>query len=130
MLLKKRVSDAKVVLILSGYYPQVRLLQSRINQVARDIHILKIECSTIDQAQGREADIVVLSLTRSNRNSKVGFLRELERVNVAVSRARELLYIVGDDRFILRADNAESLQKVLGHIRKTSDDCSFVELKK
>ncbi len=129
LLIKKGVRKAPVVLILSGYEAQLRLMKSRIKQIERDIKSLEIECSTIDQAQGREADIVILSLTRSNMNNRVGFLRELERVNVAISRARELLYIVGDDLFVLRADNAEHLQKVLDYIKRTPGDCYFTELK-
>ncbi|MDD5702144.1 MAG: AAA domain-containing protein, partial [Dehalococcoidales bacterium] len=128
-LVRKRVSDEKKVLILSGYDAQLRLLKSRINQIVRDIKILKIECLTIDQVQGREADIVVFSLTRSNQESNVGFLKELERVNVAISRARELLYIVGDDRFVTRADNSEHLLKVLNHVKQRPDHCYFEELK-
>ncbi len=130
LLMKKRAAKARKILILSGYEAQLRLMKSRINQIARDIRSLEVECSTIDQAQGRESDIVIISLTRSNINSKVGFLRELERVNVAISRARELLYIVGDDLFVLRADNAEHLQRVLDYIKRAPGDCCFTELNK
>jgi superfamily I DNA and/or RNA helicase len=127
---KKKVNDNKTIptLVLSGYEAQTKLLKSRLNQITRDLKTLKIECSTIDQVQGREADVVIFSLTRSNKDSKVGFLKELERINVALSRARELLYIIGDDRFVVRAENAQSLQKVLNHI-KNSPDCYFRELK-
>ena len=46
---------------------------------------------------------------------------------MALSRARELLYIVGDDKFVLRAENAEPLQRVLDYIRKHPIDCHFSE---
>jgi serine/threonine protein kinase len=126
---KKRTANKKEIhlLILSGYEPQSKLLRSRINQLIHELSILKVECSTIDQVQGKEADIVIFSLTRSNIEEKVGFLRELERINVALSRARELIYIIGDDKFILRAENADSIQRVLDYIKR-SPECYFAEL--
>lgn len=54
--------------------------------------------STIDSMQGQESDIVILSMTRSNRYGRIGFLNDSRRMNVALSRARTLLIIVGDSR--------------------------------
>ena len=62
-------------------------------------------------------------MTRSNEDSRVGFLREFERVNVALSRARELLVIVGDDEFIRQAPSAEPLLKALRYIEAHPEDC-------
>lgn len=52
--------------------------------------------STIDNFQGEEADVVILSLVRSNVEQKVGFLRTPNRINVALSRARHGMYIIGN----------------------------------
>lgn len=127
-MVKNKVKETKQVLILSGYDAQLKYLDSRITQIVRSIRLLKVECCTVDRVQGREADIVLFSVTRSNNERSVGFLRALERINVALSRARELLYIVGDDRFVVRADNAEPLQRVLDYIRSNPDACHFGEL--
>jgi len=127
-LVRNKVKEEKHVLVLSGYNEQIKHINSRINATLRDIHLLKIECCTIDRVQGREADIVIFSVTRSNTDNLVGFLKALERINVALSRARELLYIIGDDKFVLRAENAESLQMVHDHIRRNTDNCYFSEL--
>lgn len=54
-----------------------------------------VRCSSIDNFQGEEADIVVLSLVRSNRHGNIGFLKEEQRVNVLLSRARHGMLIVG-----------------------------------
>ena len=54
---------------------------------------------TVDAYQGREADLVMFSITRSNRQGKAGFLSERERINVALSRARYGLCLVGDADF-------------------------------
>lgn len=63
-------------------------------------------CS-VDQAQGSEADVVVLSCVRSNTEKSVGFLKNPNRLNVAVSRARERLVVVGDARTILKGGGAK-----------------------
>lgn len=56
--------------------------------------------STIDSFQGQEADVVVLSLVRSNPNQQIGFLNDYRRINVAMTRARKKLYIIGDSATI------------------------------
>ena len=55
-----------------------------------------IRCSTIDNFQGEEADIVVISLVRSNKRGNIGFLKEEQRVNVLLSRARHGMFLVGN----------------------------------
>lgn len=111
------------VLVLSGYAAQVHHLERRITQIRHQLRYLEIECCTIDRVQGREADAVFFSLTRSNAERTVGFLRALERMNVALSRARNLLFIVGDDDFVERASEAEPMQRVLSHIRRWPSEC-------
>ena len=55
-----------------------------------------LEVSTVDSFQGQERDIMVLSLTRSNPDGTIGFLAEYRRTNVAMTRARKHLLVVGD----------------------------------
>jgi hypothetical protein len=55
-----------------------------------------IEVETVDAFEGREQDVVVVSLVRANQRASAGFLAVEERLNVAVSRARRLLILVGD----------------------------------
>jgi hypothetical protein len=55
-----------------------------------------LEIDTVDAFEGREKDVVIVSLVRSNRRRDIGFLRLMQRINVALSRARRLLIIVGD----------------------------------
>src|ERR687888_291396 len=56
----------------------------------------QLEIDTVDAFEGREKDIIVLSLVRSNRRRDIGFLRLEQRLNVAVSRSRRLIILVGD----------------------------------
>jgi superfamily I DNA and/or RNA helicase len=51
---------------------------------------------TVDSFQGQERDIIAISLTRSNPLGEIGFLSDIRRMNVAMTRARRKLLIVGD----------------------------------
>ena len=55
-----------------------------------------INVNTIDSFQGQERDVIYISLTRSNADSVIGFLSELRRTNVAITRARKKLVVIGD----------------------------------
>jgi superfamily I DNA and/or RNA helicase len=55
-----------------------------------------VEVDTVDAFQGREKDAVLVTLTRSNPEGKLGFLTDLRRMNVAITRARRHLFVVGD----------------------------------
>ena len=59
-----------------------------------------ITCATVDAFQGQERDIMVISLTRSNGTGEIGFLKEYRRMNVAMTRAKHHLLIVGDSATI------------------------------
>jgi replication-associated recombination protein RarA len=60
-----------------------------------------IRLSTVDNFQGEESDVVVASLTRSNGNGEIGFLKSPDRLNVLLSRAREALIIIGNSETFL-----------------------------
>ncbi|KIM32087.1 hypothetical protein M408DRAFT_63388 [Serendipita vermifera MAFF 305830] len=62
-----------------------------------------IRLATIDNYQGEESDVVIASLTRSNRERKIGFMASPERVNVLLSRARDGLIMIGDANTFLEA---------------------------
>lgn len=117
--------DRLSVQLLSGYSAQVRLLGRSIDRYRGAYPHLEIECSTVDTVQGREADIVIFSVTRSNPDERSGFLSEFARINVALSRARETLVIVGDDEFVRRTPGAEPLRRALRHIEQHPDECEF-----
>jgi hypothetical protein len=61
-----------------------------------------VRCSSIDNYQGEENDIVVISLVRSNASGAIGFLKEPQRVNVLLSRARHGMYLIGNSRTLLQ----------------------------
>ena len=120
---RRRDDHPLEVLILSGYRGQC----TEIERALRRLTLTNIEpqVKTVDAVQGREADVVIFSVTRSNLAGELGFLGERYqgRMNVALSRAREMLWIVGDSDF--SAGKEGPLRRVLGHI--ASSDAGRIE---
>ncbi|TWT72329.1 AAA domain-containing protein [Crateriforma conspicua] len=77
------------IAIIAPYAAQVRCLRSRL-----DDH--RIEVDTVDGFQGREKDVVLLTMVRSNETGEIGFLKDTRRTNVAMTRAKRRLVVVGD----------------------------------
>ena len=77
------------IAVIAPYSAQVRYLRDKLGN--RDI-----EVDTVDGFQGREKDVVVLTMVRSNQEQEIGFLSDLRRTNVAMTRARKKLIVVGD----------------------------------
>lgn len=78
--------------IITPYGAQAALLRRLVEAEG----VQDVEIDTIDAFQGREKDVVLLSLTRSNQEGRIGFLSDLRRMNVAMTRARRQLWAVGD----------------------------------
>ena len=116
--------------VIAGYSAQVEHLTTHIDPADRHRwRNLDVEIATIDSFQGRECDVVVYSTVRSNANLRIGFLKDYRRINVALSRARELLVIVGDDLMMENATVGAELNpfaSVLAYIRSHEDDCKIV----
>lgn len=83
--------------IISPYRGQVEILSELNAAHAEELSVYKhIKVNTIDGFQGQERDVVYLSLCRSNENGELGFLTDYRRLNVALTRAKSKLVIVGD----------------------------------
>ncbi len=87
------------IAIISPYREQVALMQSNVADDAR-LAEAAISVNTIDAFQGQERDVVYLSLVRSNTKSEIGFLSDYRRMNVALTRARKQLIVIGDSATI------------------------------
>jgi len=121
--LTRRGAKARVA-VLSGYLAQVGALLREV-EPKRDLwSALQVEINTVDAFQGREADIAIYSVTRSNDQRKIGFLRDLRRLNVALSRGRDYLVIVGDHMFAKSVDGYNPFARVLEHIATHPTECS------
>lgn len=77
--------------IISPYYAQVRLIRALIPEVDVD---------TVDAFQGQEREAIIVDLVRSNYESRIGFLSDVRRMNVAMTRARRFLLVIGDSATI------------------------------
>ena len=89
--------------LISPYKGQVRLLRHMVKHDAfwKPLRSM-VTINTVDGFQGQERDIIVISMVRSNDEGQVGFLRDLRRMNVAITRARMKLIIVGDSETLCR----------------------------
>jgi superfamily I DNA and/or RNA helicase len=98
MIGKERILSERLdVGIISPYRAQVQLLRRLIKkrEFFKPFRQL-ISVNTVDGFQGQERDIIVISLVRSNDEGQIGFLRDLRRMNVAITRARMKVIILGD----------------------------------
>lgn len=93
----KRILDERIDFgLISPYKNQVQRLRQLVKHSAALKPIKRaITVNTIDGFQGQERDVVLISLVRANEEGNIGFLRELRRMNVAMTRAKMKLIIVG-----------------------------------
>jgi ATP-dependent RNA/DNA helicase IGHMBP2 len=85
------------IAVISPYKEQIRLLKEQLlNHPTLSVHGDKITVNTIDSFQGQERDVVYISMTRSNNEGEIGFLADIRRMNVAMTRARKKLVVIGD----------------------------------
>jgi len=84
---------------------------------------LDLECNTVDAFQGRQADVCIYSVVRSNSRRDLGFLREQPRLNVALSRGKSALVIVGDFLFCRGVMGKNPFRSVAKYIDENEKDC-------
>ena len=116
---KQRLLDERIdVGIISPYRAQVQLLRRMLMKweffkpFRRQISV-----NTVDGFQGQERDIIVISLVRSNDDGQIGFLRDLRRMNVAITRARMKLIILGDRDTMTRHPFYRQLWQYIENLR-------------
>ncbi|MDX5482576.1 MAG: C-terminal helicase domain-containing protein, partial [Hymenobacteraceae bacterium] len=85
--------------VIAPYRAQINYLQDRVEHTLL-LHELKqkrhLSVGTVDSFQGQERDIIYISMTRSNDAGEIGFLADIRRMNVAMTRAKKKLVVVGD----------------------------------
>lgn len=90
--------DAENIAIITPYSKQVQLFRNELTNVNRNNakNLSRVRVGTVDSFQGQETDLVLFSAVRSNLLKELGFLRDARRLNVAITRARRGLIVVGD----------------------------------
>ena len=87
--------------VISLYKDQINLLKKEVNKLTfNNIKFNKSKISTVDEFQGKEEDIIIVNLVRNNKSKHASeFVKKFERINVALSRARRMLIVVGAKEF-------------------------------
>ena len=119
---KQRILEESIdVGIISPYRAQVQLLRKELRK--REFfrpyrHLLTV--NTVDGFQGQERDIILISLVRSNDGGDIGFLRDLRRMNVAITRARMKLIILGSSETMTSHPFYKKLYEYVGQLNVES----------
>lgn len=119
---KQRILEESIdVGIISPYRAQVQLLRKELRK--REFfrpyrHLLTV--NTVDGFQGQERDIILISLVRSNDGGDIGFLRDLRRMNVAITRARMKLIILGSFETMTSHPFYKKLYEYVGQLKVES----------
>lgn len=119
---KQRILEELIdVGIISPYRAQVQLLRKELRK--REFfrpyrHLLTV--NTVDGFQGQERDIILISLVRSNDGGDIGFLRDLRRMNVAITRARMKLIILGSSETMTSHPFYKKLYEYVGQLKVES----------
>lgn len=82
--------------IISPYKAQINMMKEKMMAPDRPIFPFLVAVNTVDGFQGQERDVIYISLVRSNDRGEIGFLNDVRRMNVAITRARKKLVVIGD----------------------------------
>ena len=122
----------KSIGVVTPYAGQVQLIK---NMISSDKELLAltenptaatIEVKSVDGYQGRERDVIIFSAVRSNRRSNLGFLTDWRRLNVALTRARQALLVIGDVETLAEGDKHwAAFNKWCQGVRCVVDDTEY-----
>jgi len=99
----------------------IAMYQDQVTQLRRELRntdLPELYVDTVDAFEGEEADVVILSLVRSNEAERIGFLKKAQRLNVAISRAKHLLIVVGDIETLTGREGQDLYRPLLEHIER------------
>ena len=120
---KSRILEEQIdVGVISPYRAQVQYLRSLVKK--RDFfkpYRRLITINTVDGFQGQERDVILIYLVSSNDEGQIGFLRDLRRMNVAITRARMKLIILGDSTTMVRHPFYKKLYEYVEGLRYEND---------
>lgn len=90
--------------IITPYKSQLRELRSRFAQKYGDSVLTMVEFNTTDAFQGRESEVIIFSCVRASFNGGIGFLSDIRRMNVGITRAKSSLWVLGNSQSLMRGE--------------------------
>lgn len=116
---KERFLEEKIdVGLISPYKAQVQYLRQLIKKDAFfKPYRSSISVNTVDGFQGQERDVIFISLVRANEEGQIGFLNDLRRMNVAITRARMKLIVLGDASTLTKHPFYRKLYEYIGTLK-------------
>ncbi len=126
--MSERSFDEPPIGIICPYAAQKKYINMEVVRKAWPTNFMKLlKIDTVDSYQGKENEIIIVSLTRNDRNITKGFLKYPERINVSLSRARERLIVIGASRMWEVAPPDMPLRNILEYIvsRKQTKEYGF-----
>jgi hypothetical protein len=121
---EKGAQEESPIGVICMYAEQQKQMTRKINSLSWTRTLLEkrlLKIDTVDSYQGKENDIIILSLVRNNKRFIEGFVSSENRANVALSRAKERLFIVGASHMWTERNNKSAFGRVSKHIKESSD---------
>lgn len=113
--IRESVHDARIA-VITPYKGQKRTILKKMTESRKRMYLQGVDINTVDAFQGDEAEIVIFCCTRTRRQTN--FFKDPRRINVAFSRAKNELIIVGSLRYFASYDDTSVLPRVAEYIRK------------
>lgn len=123
---KLKEKDDALIGVICMYSEQKRLIRQKFNQgIWNDGFKSLVKIDTVDSYQGKENRIIIVSLTRSDKQKTPGFLRTPNRINVAISRAMDRLLILGNGDMWTTQHRDKPLGQIISYMRDNGEDGSY-----
>jgi superfamily I DNA and/or RNA helicase len=118
---RMKMDEKKSIGVISFYGEQVKRIDRFIQQELH-LHNLTIRTGTVDRFQGMEMDIILLSMVRNhdNKHDDIGFAKDYRRLNVALSRAKELLVLIGSTTMFTERTKQADTRQMYTHVLDTA----------
>ncbi len=118
--------------VIVPYKAQVAEITAALTNLIGAADLVKLNVGTVDSFQGGERDVILYGFTRSNADGKVGFLDELRRANVAFTRAKHQLVLLGDMSTLTMASDPgfrQLAQSLRDHVAYQGDIRQYIEIR-
>lgn len=128
-LINKNSHDDIEVGVITPYSAQKNFIKNEVMNINTNNIKGAVPINSVDAFQGGQKDVIIYSTVRSNTKNKIGFLKSEERLNVAFSRAKKLLIIIGDKEFLSRRNiKYNRFPEIIDYIEK-NEKCKVIDYK-